>query len=125
MVEWNNKGFEGLEVWQLSKQLAVEIYRETDIFPKTEQFGLTNQIRRASVSIMSNIAEGSARGSDKDFARFISMALGSCAEVKAQLILAGELNFTNPEKIADFIGKIDSIGRMLKGLKNSILRKVA
>ena len=124
MVEWNNKGFEGLEVWQLSKELAAKIYIETEIFPKIEQFGLTNQIRRACVSIMSNIAEGSARGSDKDFARFISMALGSCAEVKSQLILASELTYLSQNKFVGFITKIDSIGRMLKALKNSILKKV-
>jgi four helix bundle protein len=117
------KGFVDLEVWQLSKTLVVDIYALTANFPKEEQYGLTSQIRRAVVSISSNIAEGSARGSEKDFARFILMAIGSAAEVKCQLLLAADLAFVDAQATDEKIEKIHQIAKMLKGLRNSILRK--
>jgi four helix bundle protein len=114
------KGFEDLEVWKLSVQLSTDIYKITESFPKTEQFGLTNQIRRSVVSIPSNLAEGSAKNSKPEFARFISMSQGSNAELKTQLIIAKNIGFLQESDYINLIEKIDSIARMLKALRNSI-----
>lgn len=83
-----------LRAWQLSMQLVKDIYQLTSIFPSDEKFGLTNQMRRAAVSVASNIAEGAARGSNADFLRFLFMARGSLSEVETQLLIAESLNFT-------------------------------
>lgn len=83
-----------MDVWKESMELVVEIYQLTAAFPATEQYGLTSQLRRAAVSIPSNIAEGCARRSEKETLRFLSIALGSIAEVETQLMLAERLNFT-------------------------------
>lgn len=118
-----NKGFESLDVWKYSLDLTKTIYKITSTFPKEEIFGLTNQIRRASVSIGSNIAEGSAKNSSKEFLRYISIALGSSAEVKAQILIAFEIGFLNEENKIELLDKINKIGKMLKGLENSLRRK--
>lgn len=83
--------FRKLEVWQLSKELSLSIYKITECLPDSEKFGLANQMRRASVSIPSNIAEGSGRYTNADFNRFIAMALGSFYELDTQLEIAFEL----------------------------------
>jgi four helix bundle protein len=114
-------GFEDLEVWQKSRMLVNSIYTATATFPATEQFGLTSQLKRAVISIASNIAEGSARRSNKDFARFLLMSSGSAAEVKCQLILATDLGFISKEKTLQIITEIHTIARMLKGLRKSML----
>ena len=118
-----NMGFKSLDVWQLSKDLTVKIYAITENFPAKEQFGLTSQIRRSAISIISNIAEGSAKGSNADFARFISIAQGSIAELEAQLIIANEIKYLDNNLFNEICEKISIIGKMLRGLKNSILRK--
>jgi four helix bundle protein len=123
MVDGKVKGFEGLDVWKFSLEFTKDIYKITQGFPKQEVFGLTNQIRRASVSIASNIAEGSTSPSKKEFARFISFSLGSAAEVKAQIIIAYEINFINEKVKNDLLDKINRIGRMLKGLERSLKNK--
>lgn len=115
-----SRGFEDLDVWQHCRPLVVLVYRITSLFPPTEQFGITSQMRRACVSISSNIAEGSARNSSKDFARFIAMALGSAAELKSQTIHAIDLGFIQPEAGNSLIEDIQKIGRMLKGLQRNI-----
>jgi four helix bundle protein len=120
-----NRGFKSLEVWQLSKDLTATIYAVTENFPTKEQFGLTAQIRRAAISIISNIAEGSAKGSNADFARFIAIAQGSIAELEAQLIIANEIKYLDNKIFNELCQKITTIGKMLKGLKSSILRKTA
>jgi four helix bundle protein len=120
-----NMGFKSLDVWQLSKDLTVKIYTVTENFPAKEQFGLTSQIRRSAISTISNIAEGSAKGSNPDFARFISIAQGSIAELEAQLIIANEIKYLDNNLFNELCEKISIIGKMLKGLKNSILRKSA
>ena len=83
-----------LRAWQLSMQLVEDIYKITKDFPSDERFGLTDQIRRAAVSVPSNIAEGAARGSDKDFLRFLYIARGSHSEVNTQLEIASRLGYT-------------------------------
>ncbi|WP_163712934.1 four helix bundle protein [Mangrovibacterium lignilyticum] len=114
--------FEKLDVWQLSIKLAKMVYQTSIRFPETEKFGLTNQIRRASVSISSNIAEGSARTSSKNQARFYEIAFGSLMEVTSQLILAVELEYISKETNEDFRPKIDEIANKLNALRNSCFR---
>ncbi|WP_417199692.1 four helix bundle protein [Bizionia sp.] len=87
--------FKDLEVWKKSRLFCVEIYSITSKFPESEKFGLSNQLRRASVSIPSNIAEGSSRHSNKDFTRFLQIAIGSAYEIETQLLIASDLNFIN------------------------------
>ena len=84
--------FKELEVWNNSMDLATSIYKVTEFFPQEERFGITSQMRRASVSIPSLIAEGAGRNTNKDFANFIGMAIGSCYELETQLILSSRLN---------------------------------
>ena len=90
------KDFQDLLIWQRSHTFAVDIYRLSDNFPSSEQFGLTNQLRRAVVSVPSNIGEGFERASSKDFGHFLIISRGSIAEVKAQLLLAKDLLYTTP-----------------------------
>jgi four helix bundle protein len=85
--------FKELNIWKLSRVFCSEIYEVTSTFPDKEKFGLTNQLRRASVSIPSNIAEGSSRKSNKDFSRFLEIAIGSMYEIETQLLIANDFNF--------------------------------
>lgn len=105
------EGFKSLIVWQKSKELAKEVYKITAELPSRENFALADQMRRSAISIPSNIAEGSRRGSKKDFAHFLSMAHGSLAELETQALIASDLY----PKIAfnDLIPIIDEISRML------------
>ncbi|GAA3554487.1 four helix bundle protein [Snuella lapsa] len=85
--------FKELEIWKRSRCFCSNIYDLTSKFPESEKFGLTNQLRRASVSIPSNIAEGSSRKSNKDFCRFLEITLGSAYEIETQLLISFDLNF--------------------------------
>lgn len=111
--------FEKLSVWQKSLTFADSIYDHTRHFPAEERFGLTNQLRRAAVSIASNIAEGSAR-TDPDFAKFISYATGSLYEVITQLNIAHRQKFIEPSTFAQLYSDADEISRMLSGLRESL-----
>jgi four helix bundle protein len=91
--------YRDLLVWQKAKALAVGIYRATELFPKSELFGLTSQMRRAAVSVASNIAEGQGRGSKPDFAHFLCMARGSLLELETQLEIAVELGMGNAAEL--------------------------
>ena len=103
-----------LDVWKLSIELVVEIYEITKKFPKEEIYGLTSQIRRCAISIPSNIAEGSARQSDRELIQFLYMALGSLSELETQLIIAKKLSYISTvETLSD---KIDSVKKLLMGL---------
>ena len=88
--------FRQLKVWEKAHALALCIYKVTSDFPKAEQYGLINQMRRSAVSIACNIAEGCGRGSDPDFARFLQMALGSACELEYQALLAKDLGWLQP-----------------------------
>ncbi len=110
-----------LEVWKESIELVTEIYKLTSEFPTEEKFGIVNQIRRAAVSVPSNIAEGSARSSDKENLRFLDMACGSLAELETQILISENLGFINSQEI---ITKIDNIGKMLSGLKRHLKNKL-
>jgi four helix bundle protein len=85
--------FRQLKVWQKAHQLTLTVYRLTGAFPKTEQYGMTSQMRRSAASVACNIAEGCGRGSDVDFARFLQMAFGSASELEYQLLLAKDLGW--------------------------------
>lgn len=112
-------GFEKLEVWQNSIQLSKLIYYLILSFPKEETYGLTSQIRRAMISVSSNIAEGSSKNSLKDQARFSEIAFGSLLEVLNQIILAFELSYISEENYIDCRNKIEIISRQLNALKKS------
>jgi four helix bundle protein len=111
-----------LKVYQLSLDFVTEVYKISDQFPKSEGFGLTSQIRRASISIPSNIAEGSGRNSTKDFIRFLQISSGSLSEVEAQIEIAVRLGYINDTK--DIREKITSLQKMLYRLKESLKMKL-
>jgi four helix bundle protein len=115
------ENFKDLEVWKNAVKLSKMIYSSTKEFPKEELYGLTNQMRRASVSIASNIAEGKDRQSTNEYIHFLHIAKGSCAELETQTIISAELNYLSVEVKEELLDKIDHIKRMLinliKGLK--------
>lgn len=113
MVEFR---FEKLDVWQLAIEFSDEIYRVTATFPTDERFGLTNQLRRASVSIAANIAEGAGRQSNKDNQRFIDIAYGSLMEVVSHLTIARRQEFLDADSWEELRGNADRLARMLSGL---------
>lgn len=110
-----------LDIWKRSMDLVEEIYTFTKSFPDDEKFGLTNQIRRAVVSIPSNIAEGSARKGDKEFIQFLYIALGSLSEVETQYLIALRLKYV--ENNTDLENKISEVRRMILGMRNYLLKK--
>ena len=115
--------FEKLIVWQNSRKLVKEIYDITDLFPKEERFCIIDQLRRAAISISSNLAEGSSRTSSKDQAHFTNLAYSSLMEVLNQLYIADDLNYISKEKLADLKIKISEISNQLNALRNSQLNK--
>ena len=114
------ESFDKLLVWQRAHSLVLKIYEDTNSFPKEEIWGLTSQIRRSAVSVPSNIVEGKARGSRKDFKRFLLIARGSLEEVKYQSLLAKELKYMNEEQYEEITIMIEDVGRLLGGM----IRKV-
>jgi len=113
--------FEKLEVWQLAKELAVELYGATKKFPVEERYGLVSQINRAVISVVSNIAEGASRTSKKDRAHFYQIAYSSLMEVAAQLIIAYELTFISSPENAKLREKLHEISNKLNALYKSQL----
>jgi len=109
-----------LIVWQKSIDLVVDIYRTSGKFPPSEMYGLTSQIRRSSISISSNIAEGAGRMKNGDFSRFLNIARGSMNELETQLIIAERLQYISKDDINDLLDKIDEIQRMLTGLQKTL-----
>ena len=114
------KDFRQLKVWEKSHQLALGIYKVTKEFPKEELYGLTSQIRRASMSIPTNIAEGCGRNTDADFARFLQMAMGSASETEYQLILAHDLDFLPKESYEQLHSEVEEVKRMLASLLKTL-----
>lgn len=108
--------FKELKVWQKTIQLIVEIYKITNSFPKHETYGIVSQIQRAAVSISSNISEGCGKTSEKDFNRFLEMALGSAYEVENLLIICKELEYISLEVSINKSEQIQEIIKMLIGL---------
>lgn len=114
--------FEKLSVWQKAMELTDQVYRLTTDFPGEERFGLTNQIRRSAVSTVSNIAEGASRSSAADYARFVEIASGSLFDLVAQLTIAVRQKFLVQNDFDTLHPQCNEIGRMLSGLRNSLLR---
>jgi four helix bundle protein len=112
--------FEKLDVWQRSIDFADLVYSLTRSFPDAERFGLTNQMRRASVSVSSNIAEGSARMSRADFARFVEIATGSLFEVVSQSAIGLRQGFLTEQQYRQIYNSADEQGKMLSGLRRSL-----
>ncbi|MBN1621855.1 MAG: four helix bundle protein [Endomicrobiales bacterium] len=110
--------FKQLKVWQQGIELVKDIYKISKAFPKEELFGLTSQIKRASISVPSNIAEGFKRNNRNEFAQFLRIALGSLGEVETQIIIAKELNFITKEESEEILKKIDILHKMLIALFN-------
>jgi four helix bundle protein len=118
------KSYRDLTAWQMAMDLVVSVYEMTREFPENERYGLTNQLRRAAVSIPSNVAEGQGRSTSRDFLHFLSVAYGSLQEVETQLILAQRLGFASEQKIDSILAQCGEVGRLTNGLRRS-LRKSA
>jgi four helix bundle protein len=110
------KSFRELKVWKLSIDLTVLVYGLTAEFPKSEIYGLSSQMQRAAVSIASNIAEGSARSTRKDFRQFVSIARGSNCELQTQLLIANRLGLAEEHRIGEIEMLSHEVGQMLSGL---------
>ena len=108
--------FEKLEVWQNARKFVKEIYRATDVFPQKEQFGITNQIRRASLSITANISEGFSRQTNKEKARFINIAYSSSWEIINFLILSRDLEFLEEDEYIKLRSDVEYISNQLNAL---------
>lgn len=117
------RNYRDLVAWQRAMDLVEAVYKLTQMFPKQEVYGLTAQIRRAAVSIPSNIAEGEGRNTPKDFARFLSIAYGSLREVETQLTIALRLRYVTETDITAAQQLCDETGRILNGLMNAIRKE--
>lgn len=113
-------GYRDLLVWQSAMQIAEDVYRLTENLPKHELFSLTSQLRRAAVSVPSNIAEGHGRNSPKEFNHFLGIALGSLAELETQLLLTVRLKYLDESLITNVLKITDETAKMLKGLQKSL-----
>ena len=114
------RNFKELKIWQKGFQIAVNSFRITESFPQQEKFGLSSQINRAGVSIPSNVAEGSSRTSDKDYNRFIEIALGSSFELETQLLIAKEIRYGNEALIITTLELLTEEEKMLTAFSNSL-----
>lgn len=112
--------FRELSVWKKAIDMVKEVYLITSRFPKEELCGLTNQIRRAAVSVPSNIAEGAGRNSGKEFVHFLSIALGSCYELETQFVISRELGFVTEQDLSVLENVFAEIQKMIRGLQKSI-----
>ena len=117
--------FKKLLVWQRATELALSVYRLTAQFPDAERFGLTNQMRRAAVSVSSNIAEGAGRATRGEFLQFLGIARGSNFELESQFVIARGLNFGKPQQQEDAEKLCDEVGRLLSLLGKSLRTKAA
>lgn len=118
------KTFKDLIAWQKGHELVLEIYKITKSFPKEEQFGLTNQLRRAVVSLTSNIAEGFSRRSYKEKSQFYSMALGSLTEVQNQITIAEDIGYISKQTSSELDEKIVEVSKITNGLIKSSRGKI-
>ncbi|MFY9242309.1 MAG: four helix bundle protein [Polaribacter sp.] len=112
--------YKDLKFWQLSRAFCKEIYEVTNLFPETEKFGLVSQLRRASVSVASNIAEGASRSSNKDFNRFLVISLGSCYEIETQLLLSFDLGFINENVLERLNNSLHQIIKMMSKFSSAL-----
>lgn len=112
--------FKELKVWQKGRVLVKEIYQAAHTFPKDELFGIVSQMRRAAVSIPTNIAEGCGRNSNKELGRFLDIANGSTFELETLVILSLDLEYLSQDKFEEFDAKLDEVQKMIFGLKQSL-----
>jgi four helix bundle protein len=118
------RGYRELKVWQLGVEISLEVYRLTESLPSREMYGLTSQMRRAAISIPSNIAEGHSRGQTKDLIQFLAISRGSVSELETQLIIAEKLGYIQQACIRHVVGMLDEESRMLAGLQRSLRSKL-
>ena len=116
--------FKDLVVWQKAMEMVAEVYRLTDSFPKREVYGLTDQIRRAAVSVPSNIAEGQAHHNNREFVHFLRHSSGSLAELETQLNIAERLGYADASSTAQLLTRVHEVGRILNGLIGSIREQI-
>ena len=114
------RDFRQLRVWEESHILTLEIYKSTKNFPKEELFSLTSQMRRSASSIPSNIAEGCGRGTNREYAQFLQIAMGSAYELDYQVLLSKDLKYINPSNYERINGKIDRVKRQLAALLKKV-----
>lgn len=114
--------FRDLRVWQAAMDLVVEIYELTSDFPRSEEFGLKSQMRRASVSVPSNIAEGHTREHTGDYLHFLSIATGSLGELATQVEVCVRLKYLSPDRVSQVMSHIASLAKQLYALRNSLKR---
>lgn len=115
--------FTQLRVWQTAMDFTVKLYETSKSLPKEEIYALSNQMRRAAVSIPSNIAEGQSRNGEKEFIHFLAIARGSVAELKTQLMICEKLSYISTDEVDQLMGQLIDIDKMLSGLINSIYKK--
>jgi len=116
------KPHKSLEVWKKAIDLTVDIYKLTETFPRTEVYGLTSQMRRAAVSVASNIAEGAGRQTKREFINYLHMAQGSLSELDTQLVIASRLEYLSLDIYKGIEDRIETISKMLTGLIKSLKR---
>jgi len=116
-MERSMRGYRDLRAWQQAMQLVTQIYRVTSTFPKQELYGLTAQLRRAAVSIPSNLAEGHGRNSRREFHQSIGQSRGSLSEVETQLEIAKNLGYVDTNTLESLLGQAEGVGKMLTGLR--------
>jgi four helix bundle protein len=121
----STSSFRDLRVWQEAMKLTAEIYKTTVAFPRHELYGLSQQIRRAAVSVPSNIAEGKGHRSDKEFVHFLLHARGSLLELQTQVLIAEELQYVRKEEGTRLLKLAEGVGQALSGLINSMSEKAA
>ncbi len=114
------KDFRELKVWEKAHELTLSIYRATSTFPKDELYGLISQLRRASMSIPTNIAEGCGRGSDADFAHFLQIAMGSACETEYELVLSRDLGYLSQEHYSGLQDSLEEVKRMISALLKTL-----
>jgi four helix bundle protein len=113
--------FKDLEIWKSSRKFCSEIYSITSSFPESEKFGLTNQLRRAAVSVPSNIAEGCSRSSNRDFSRFLEIAIGSIFEIETQLLISFDLGYISQIKLDELCFNLDRIIKMTAKFRSTLV----
>ena len=119
------RDFKKYEIWQISHSFTLEIYHSTKAFPKEGQFGITSQLRRAAVSIPTNISEGCGRNSDKEFNHFLNIALGSANETEYLLILSRDLHYLTAGVSNDLLEKVNVIKSKIYKLKQKLIPPTA
>ena len=116
------KSHRDLIAWQKAIELVTGCYQSTKAFPADERYGLTQQMRRAAVSVAANIAEGKGRGTTKELVRFLTIANGSLTELDTHCVIAKELGFINEKTLNEVVGQIEEVGRIITGLRKSLDR---